>query len=294
MGLIADEGKFVPLTDILGDEDAFGDMDFKVAGTREVVTALQLDTKISGVPADVLRDALRAAREARLHIIGEMEKSISTPRPEVAPNAPRVLSLTVPVDKIGEVIGPKGKNINMITATTGVEIDIDDDGTIRIGSTDQEAAQRAADLIEQIANPKLPEIGERVLGTVVKTTTFGAFVNISPGRDGLVHISKLGEGRIERVEDAVNAGDQIEVEVTDIDGQGKVSLTPVAWLERQVAQGKTLEEARAAAQGGGRGGDRGPRRDGDRGRDRDRRPRERDRDRGPRRERAPRRDDDSQ
>jgi polyribonucleotide nucleotidyltransferase len=279
MGLIAEGDRYEPLTDILGDEDAFGDMDFKVAGTEEVVTALQLDTKISGVPAHVLADALRAAKKARLHIISKMNEAISSPRSELAPLAPRVLSLKVPVDKIGEVIGPKGKNINMVTATTGVEIDIDEDGTVRIGSVDQESAEQAARLIEEIANPRMPEKGERVLGTVVKTTTFGAFVNIAPGRDGLAHISRLGEGRIERVEDAVNTGDKIEVEITDIDPQGRISLTPVAWLERQVAQGKTLEEARAAAAGSG---SRGPRRDGDRPRDRGGRPN--------RRERAPRRD----
>jgi polyribonucleotide nucleotidyltransferase len=229
-----------------------------------------------------------AARKARLHIIEEMNKTISAPRTDLAEQAPRVIALSVPVDKIGEVIGPKGKNINMITATTGVEIDIDDDGTIRIGSADQESAEEAQDLIEQIVNPKMPEVGERYAGTVVKTTAFGAFVNISPNRDGLVHISKLGEGRIERVEDAVNVGDHLEVEVTDIDRQGRISLTPIAWLERQVAQGKSIEEAREAAKGGG-GGDRRPR-NGGRGRDRDR-DRDRDRGRGPRRERAPRRDD---
>jgi polyribonucleotide nucleotidyltransferase len=284
MGLIAEGDRFVPLTDILGDEDAFGDMDFKVAGTREFVTALQLDTKISGIPAHVLADALRAAKVARLHIISEMDKTLSTPRPELAPLAPRVLAVKIPVDKIGEVIGPKGKNINMITSTTGVEVDIEEDGTIRIGSTDQESAERAARLIDEIANPRMPEVGERIVGTVVKTTTFGAFVNIAPGRDGLVHISKLGEGRIERVEDAVNAGDEIEVEVTEVDPTGRVSLTPVAWLDRQVAGGKTLEEARAAAAGGS-----GPRRNGG-GRDRSRGgPRERGRGSGPRRERAPRR-----
>ena len=298
MGLVAEGGKFLPLTDILGDEDAFGDMDFKVAGTEEVVTALQLDTKISGVPAEVLRQALEAAQKARLHIIGEMNKTIESPRGDLAEYAPRVLAIQVPVDKIGEVIGPKGKNINMITTTTGVEIDIDDDGTIRIGSTDQESAEAAARLIEETVNPRMPEVGERILGNVVKTTTFGAFINIAPNRDGLAHISKLSEERIERVEDAVNVGDQIEVEVTDIDRQGRINLTPVAWLERQVAAGKTIEEARAAAAagGGGGGGDRGPRREGgDRGRG------GRDRDRGPRRddrggsrggrERAPRRDD---
>ena len=287
MGLIAEGDRYVTLTDILGDEDAFGDMDFKVAGPEDMVTALQLDTKISGVPAEVLRDALMAAKKARLHIISKMNESLTTPRTELAPLAPRVMAVKVPVDKIGEVIGPKGKMINTITQTTGVEIDIDDDGTIRIGSTDQESAERAAKMIDEIVNPWMPEVGERVVGTVVNTTTFGAFVNIAPNRDGLVHISKLGEGRIDKVEDAVNVGDTIEVEVTEVDSQGKVSLTPVAWLERQVAQGKTLEEARAAAMSGG-GGGRGGRREG--GRDRGpRRPRERDR--GPRRERAPRRDD---
>ncbi|CAN5633685.1 polyribonucleotide nucleotidyltransferase [soil metagenome] len=290
MGLVAEGDRYIPLTDILGDEDAFGDMDFKVAGTEEMVTALQLDTKISGVPARVLGEALRAAKVARLHIIAEMNKGLSAPRPELAAHAPRVLAVKIPIDKIGEIIGPKGKNINMITATTGVEIDIDDDGTIRIGSVDHESAEAAARLIEEVANPRLPEVGERILGSVVKTTTFGAFVNIAPGRDGLVHISKLGEGRIERVEDAVNSGDQLEVEVTDVDSQGRINLTPVSWLERQVAGGKTLEEARAAAVGGS-----GSRRDGGRegGRDRGRGgPRDRGRGSGgPRRERAPRRSD---
>ena len=294
MGLIADEGQFVPLTDILGDEDAFGDMDFKVAGTEEFVTALQLDTKISGVPAEVLGEALRAAKVARLHILGEMNKAIGSPREELAANAPRVMSITVPVDKIGEVIGPKGKNINMVQQTTGVEIDIQEDGTIFIGSIDQGSAETAARMIEETVNPRMPEIGERIHGTVVNATTFGAFVNIALNRDGLVHISKLGEGRIERVEDAVKVGETLEVEVSEIDSQGRINLTPVAWLERQVAQGKSIEEARAAALGSG--GSR-PRRDGDRGRgrgDRSRGDRDRgDRDRGRsggggRRERAPR------
>ncbi len=288
MGLIAEGDSYVTLTDILGDEDAFGDMDFKVAGTEDVVTALQLDTKISGIPADVLGKALQAAKQARRHIISKMNEVIEHPRAELAPYAPRVVSVQIPVDKIGELIGPKGKNINQITGSTGVEIDIDDDGTVRIGSGDQESANQAAKMIDDLMNPRLPEVGERVLGMVVKTTTFGAFINIAPGRDGLAHISKLGEGRIERVEDAVNAGDQIEVEVTDIDRQGRVSLTPVAWLERKVAQGQTIEEARAAAVGGG-GGERPRREGGDRGRGRPGgRP---GRDSGPRRERAPRRSD---
>ncbi|HVM34349.1 MAG TPA: polyribonucleotide nucleotidyltransferase [Actinomycetota bacterium] len=261
MGLIEDEGTFVTLTDILGDEDAFGDMDFKVAGTEDFVTALQLDTKIEGIPADVLRDALRAAKVARLHIIEQMNKAISSPREELAELAPRVMSIQVPVDKIGEVIGPKGKNIQMIQQMTGAEIDIQDTGTIFIGSAGQEGAERAAQMIEETVNPKLPEVGERIPGQVVNTTAFGAFVNIAPNRDGLVHISKLGEGRIERVEDAVSVGDVIEVEVSEIDPQGRINLTPVAWLERQVEGGKTLEEARAQAIGGGKGG-----RDRDRGR----------------------------
>ena len=299
MGLIAEGDKFIPLTDILGDEDAFGDMDFKVAGTADMVTAMQLDTKISGVPAEVLRDALMAAKKARLHIIGEMEKELAGPRERLADYAPRVVMVQVPVDKIGEVIGPKGKNINSITQATGVEIDIEDDGTVRIGSMDQASAEKAAQMVEDIANPRMPEMGERIAGTVVKTTTFGAFVNISPGRDGLVHISKIGDSRIDRVEDVLNEGDAMEVEVTEVDRQGRISLTPVAWLERQVERGKTLEEAREMAQSGSRsgGGERGGR-DRDRGgRDRGGRGGERgggrggERGGGPRRERAPRRDD---
>jgi polyribonucleotide nucleotidyltransferase len=262
-------------------------MDFKVAGTEDIVTALQLDTKISGIPAGVLRQALEQARAARLHIISKMNETISSPRESLNPLAPRIITLRVPVDKIGEVIGPKGKNINLITSTTGAEIDIDDDGTIRVGSSEQEAAERAAKMIDEIVNPYMPEVGERVTGQVVNTTTFGAFVNIAPGRDGLVHISKLGEGRIDKVEDAISVGDTLEVEVTEIDPQGRINLTPVAWLDRQVAEGKTLEEARAAATPGrgnrdGRGRDgrgREGRGRGDRGAERG----------GPRRERAPRR-----
>ena len=300
MGLINEGDAFVPLTDILGDEDAFGDMDFKVAGTETMVTALQLDTKIQGIPAEVLRDALRQAREARLHIISKMNESLSAPRAELQPRAPRVQAIKVPIDKIGEVIGPKGKHINQIVEESGAEIDIQQDGTIFIGAADQSAADRAIEMIDELANPKMPEAGERYHGNVVKTTSFGAFVNILPGRDGLVHISKLGEGRIERVEDAVNVGDELEVEITEVDAMGKVNLTPVAWLDRQVAQGKSLEEARAAAgesggsrRGGGRDRGRGER---DRGRgERDRGDRGGRSDRGgrgggPRRERAPRRE----
>jgi polyribonucleotide nucleotidyltransferase len=231
MGLISDEvdGKteYVTLTDILGAEDAFGDMDFKVAGTKEFVTALQLDTKLDGIPSDVLAEALTQARAARLSILEVMNEAIDAPD-EMSPFAPRVLSVKIPVDKIGEVIGPKGKMINQIQADTGADITVEDDGTIYIGATDGPSAEAAMKTINMIANPTMPEVGERFLGTVVKTTTFGAFVSLQPGKDGLVHISKLGEGkRIGKVEDVVNVGDKLQVEITEIDQRGKISLTPV-------------------------------------------------------------------
>ncbi len=231
MGLISDEveGKteYVALTDILGAEDAYGDMDFKVAGTRQFVTALQLDTKLDGIPSDVLAQALTQARDARLHILDVMTEAIDEPD-EMSPYAPRVTTVKIPVDKIGEVIGPKGKIINAIQDETGAEISIEDDGTIYVGAADGPSAQAAVDRINAIANPQLPKIGERFLGTVVKTAAFGAFVSLLPGRDGLVHISKLGNGkRIGKVEDVVKVGDKLQVEITDIDNRGKISLVPV-------------------------------------------------------------------
>ena len=231
MGLVSDEvdGKtqYLALTDILGAEDAFGDMDFKVAGTRQFVTALQLDTKLDGIPSDVLAQALTQARDARLHILDVMNEAIDEPD-EMSPYAPRVTTVKIPVDKIGEVIGPKGKIINAIQDETGAEISIEDDGTIYVGAADGPSAQAAVDRINAIANPQLPKIGERFLGTVVKTAAFGAFVSLLPGRDGLVHISKLGNGkRIGKVEDVVKVGDKLQVEITDIDNRGKISLVPV-------------------------------------------------------------------
>jgi len=231
MGLVSDsvdtaEGpkmQYVALTDILGAEDAFGDMDFKVA-----VTALQLDTKLDGIPSEVLAAALNQAKDARLTILGVMAEAIDSPD-EMSPYAPRITTIKVPVDKIGEVIGPKGKMINSITEETGAEIAIEDDGTVFVSASDGAAAQAAVDRINAIANPQLPKVGERFLGTVVKTTAFGAFVSLLPGRDGLVHISKLGHGkRINKVEDVVNVGDKLQVEIADIDGRGKISLVPVA------------------------------------------------------------------
>jgi polyribonucleotide nucleotidyltransferase len=280
MGVLAEAGEFVTLTDILGAEDALGDMDLKVAGTKDFVTGLQLDTKIAGLPAEVLNGALKQAKEARLFILETMARTISGPRSELSLKAPRVIMKQIPVDKIGEVIGPKGKRINEIIALTGADIDIEDDGRVFIGSRDGESAERAVDMIEAIVNPRLPQVGERFDGMVVKTTTFGAFVNILPARDGLVHISKLGRGkRLSSVEEAVKVGDKLTVEVQEIDPQGKISLRPVGegwdppeggWPRVEGDEGPG--ERRPRREGDGRGGrgfrprrDRGDRDRGDRG-----------------------------
>ena len=235
MGLVSDEvdGKtqYLALTDILGAEDAFGDMDFKVAGTREFVTALQLDTKLDGIPASVLAQALTQARDARMTILDVMNEAVSGPE-EMSPLAPRIISVRVPVDKIGEVIGPKGKMINTIQDETGADISIEDDGTVYIGAVDGPSAEAARERINAIANPHMPEIGERYLGTVVKTTAFGAFVSLLPGKDGLLHISKMRElndgKRVESVDDVVSVGQKIQVEITEVDDRGKLSLSPVS------------------------------------------------------------------
>jgi polyribonucleotide nucleotidyltransferase len=229
MGLVFAEGKYTTLTDILGTEDAFGDMDFKVAGTREFVTALQLDTKIDGLPADVLAQALAQAKDARLQILDVMEAAIAAPREDVGPTAPKIISFTIPLDKIGEVIGPKGKVINTITQETGADVSVSDDGvvgTVSIGSKDGAAVEEAKRRIELILDPPTAELGAEYTGKVVNVTKFGAFVNILPGRDGLLHISKLGRGkRIDRVEDVLNLGDEVTVRVDDIDNSGKLSLS---------------------------------------------------------------------
>jgi polyribonucleotide nucleotidyltransferase len=273
MGLIHEGGQYVTLTDILGAEDAFGDMDFKVAGTEHIITALQLDTKLDGIPASVLAAALKQAHGARMTILGVMRGAITEPG-DMSPYAPRIITLKVPVDKIGEVIGPKGKMINSIQDDTGAEITIEDDGTIYVGATDGPSADAARDLINAIANPHMPEVGERFLGTVVKTTTFGAFLSLLPGKDGLLHVTQIrklhGGKRIENVEDVIHVGDKIQVEIREIDDRGKLSLVPVEVLEREAA-GEDLS-------GGDSHGDRPERSDrGDRG---DRPYRDRDRDRG--------------
>ncbi|WP_421083448.1 polyribonucleotide nucleotidyltransferase [Rothia nasimurium] len=243
MGLVSDEvngeTRYAALTDILGAEDALGDMDFKVAGTSEFVTAIQLDTKLDGIPASVLAGALTQAREARLHILEVINAAIDAPD-EMSDYAPRVISVQVPVAKIGEVIGPKGKMINQIQEDTGTDISIEDDGTVYIGATDGPSAEAARAAINAIANPQVPEVGERYLGTVVKTTTFGAFVSLTPGKDGLLHISELrklnGGKRVDDVEDVVGVGQKVQVEISKIDDRGKLSLVPV------VAEGEAGDE----------------------------------------------------
>ncbi|MDQ0850959.1 polyribonucleotide nucleotidyltransferase [Arthrobacter sp. B3I9] len=255
MGLVSDQvdgqTRYAALTDILGAEDAFGDMDFKVAGTAEFVTAIQLDTKLDGIPASVLAAALKQAREARLHILDVLNSAIDTPD-ELSEFAPRVIAVKIPVDKIGEVIGPKGKMINQIQEDTGADISIEDDGTVYIGATNGPSADAARSAINAIANPQVPEIGERYLGTVVKTTTFGAFVSLTPGKDGLLHISELrkiaGGKRVDNVDDVVSVGQKIQVEITKIDDRGKLSLSPVVADEEASQDADTAEVSLESAE----------------------------------------------
>jgi len=281
MGLVYADGKYTTLTDILGAEDAFGDMDFKVAGTDEFVTALQLDTKIDGLPADVLAQALQQAKEARLKVLGTLHDAIPEPRSDVRERAPKIVSFTIPMDKIGEVIGPKGKVINAITLETGADVSVSDDGvvgTVTIGSKDGSQVEEARRRIELILDPPMAEIGATYKGKVVNITKFGAFVNILPGRDGLLHISKLGGGRrIDRVEDVLNLGDDVEVRVSDIDQQGKLSLSLLD--DAAGEQGDQGDRDGSAPRGDG--GDGRRRRSESRGGDRERGPRSRD-DRGER------------
>ncbi|MBX6384011.1 MAG: polyribonucleotide nucleotidyltransferase [Microbispora sp.] len=255
MGLIGEGDTYVTLTDILGAEDAMGDMDFKVAGTRDLITALQLDTKLDGIPAHVLAAALKQARGARLAILDVMQEAIDAPA-EMNPTAPRIITIKVPVDKIGEVIGPKGKMINQIQDDTGAEITIEDDGTIYIGATDGPSAEAARALINSIANPHMPEVGERYLGTIVKIAAFGAFVSLLPGKDGLLHVSQIrklhGGRRIENVEDVMQVGEKIQVEIAEIDARGKLSLVPVEVIEKEAAE---KAAAAAAAENGAAEGD---------------------------------------
>lgn len=271
MGLVSDEvdgqTQYAALTDILGAEDAFGDMDFKVAGTREFVTAIQLDTKLDGIPASVLAGALTQARDARMHILDVMNEAIDAPD-EMAPTAPRIITVQVPVDKIGEVIGPKGKMINQIQDDTGADISIEDDGTVFIGAVDGPSAEAARNAINAIANPQMPEVGERFLGTVVKTTTFGAFISLTPGKDGLLHISEVrklvGGKRIEAVEDVLGVGQKVQVELKEIDPRGKLSLAAVLTPEQEAELASGSKGDDEGGRGGRREGGREGGRDGGR------------------------------
>ncbi|HTX62552.1 MAG TPA: polyribonucleotide nucleotidyltransferase [Acidimicrobiales bacterium] len=262
MGLVHDEGRYVTLTDILGAEDAFGDMDFKVAGTADAVTALQLDTKIDGLPADVLARALHQAKEARLAILDVMHRAIAGPRDHVAASAPKIVSMEIPIDKIGEVIGPKGKVINTLQQETGADITVDDDGmvgTVTIGAKDGNAVEEARRRISLILTPPSAEVGAVYTGKVVNLTKFGAFVNILPGRDGLLHISKLsplaGGKRVEQAEDVLTLGQPVEVRVDDIDPQGKVSLSLVGGAGASGDDGPGNGSASRSGAGGPRGAD---------------------------------------
>jgi polyribonucleotide nucleotidyltransferase len=272
MGLITDAaGRYQILTDIQGAEDHLGDMDFKVAGTSAGITALQMDIKISGLSAQMMKEALEQAHTARMFIMGKMLEVLPEPRTELKPHAPRIITVKIPVDKIGALIGPGGKNIRSLQEETGTKIDIEEDGTVYIASTDGVGAKIAQERVEALGDSAV--IGNIYTGKVVRIADFGAFVEILPGVDGLVHISQLDSERVNKVEDVVNMGDEITVMVTDIDPQGKIRLSRQAVLE-----GWTAEEAREKDQrkpgggrpgggrngGGGRGGDR-DRRGGDRG-----------------------------
>jgi polyribonucleotide nucleotidyltransferase len=265
MGLVHAEGEYVTLTDILGAEDAFGDMDFKVAGTTDFVTALQLDTKISGIPASVLAGALAQAKEARLDILDVMLEAIAEPREEVRDTAPKIVSFEIPIEKIGEVIGPKGKVINSIQAETGAVISVDDDGmvgVVSIASPDKGVVNEAERQIQLILDPPTAEVGATYQGRVVNITKFGAFVNILPGRDGLLHISKIGGGkRIDRVEDVLELGQEVAVTVEDVDPNGKISLKPEGAPDSDKKSGREPREPRGDRDRGGRDGGRD--RDGD-------------------------------
>jgi polyribonucleotide nucleotidyltransferase len=223
MGLITDGDKFVILSDLLGTEDFAGDMDFKVAGTDDGITALQMDIKVKGITTEIMTKAIEQAKVGRRHIMDKMMEVIDEPRAEVAPHAPRIAKLMINPEKIREVIGKGGETINRIIAETGVEIDIEDSGLIMIASTSAEAAQAAIDLINALVAE--PEVGTVYTGTVVKVMDFGAFVNIMPGRDGLVHVSQLAEGRVAHPSDVVEVGDKVRVKLMEVDAQGRLNLS---------------------------------------------------------------------
>jgi polyribonucleotide nucleotidyltransferase len=237
MGLIKEGDKYVILTDILGTEDHLGDMDFKVAGTRNGITALQMDIKTTGITPEIMSEALDRAKSARFYILDQMLATIAEPRPSLKPHVPRIESVKVPMDKIGAIIGPGGKNIRALQEETNTKIDIDEDGTVYIASVDGVGFEEARDRI--LAVTETAEIGKIYTGRCVRVTDFGAFIEILPGMDGMVHISQLSSERVEKVEDVVNVGDELTVMVTDISPEGKIRLSRQALLE-----GWTPEEAR--------------------------------------------------
>jgi polyribonucleotide nucleotidyltransferase len=257
IGLISEEGKNALLTDIQGIEDHHGDMDFKVAGTAEGVTAVQLDLKIRGLPAEVIPEVFARAREARLFIIETMSSAIAQVRPELSAFAPRVVKAKIPVDRIGQLIGPGGKNIRALQDTHKVKIDVEEDGTVYIAGLEGPSADRALAAVEAIG--KDVEIGQTYLGKVTRLTNFGAFVEILPGKDGLVRMGELSDERVNRVEDVVSIGDEIMVRVIEIDPQGRINLS-----RRAVLAGEAYQPAPRPPRGEGRPsfGDRPPRHDG--------------------------------
>jgi polyribonucleotide nucleotidyltransferase len=253
MGLVMEGSDYRILTDILGSEDALGDMDFKVTGTANGVTALQMDIKIGGITADIMREALAQARDGRLHILGEMAKALPAPREEISRRAPRILQVKIPTDKIGTVIGPGGKQIRELEAM-GATVEVQEDGTVRIYSEDSAAAQRVKAQIEALTASA--EVGKEYDGVVAKVTEFGAFITLFPGTDGLLHISQIAEERVERVEDHLKEGDRLKVKVNTIDDRGKIDLI------RPELEGKIAPRGPRRGPGGGgnrdrdRGGDR--------------------------------------
>ncbi len=253
MGLIKEGDKYAVLTDIQGLEDFLGDMDFKVAGTSAGITALQMDNKAKGLSVEILRKALMQAKEGRAFILGKMLESIAKPREQLSEFAPRILTIKIPTDKIRDVIGPGGKMIRSIIEATGADIDVNDDGTIYIASRDQ-GGEEAVRRIQMIT--KEPEIGEKYMGHVVTIQAFGAFVQLFPGKDGLLHISRVANGRVEKVEDVLNVGDEVEVEIIDIDDRGKVSLDRVNKPDAPPSSGAPRSDRPG---GGAPSGDRGPR-----------------------------------
>jgi polyribonucleotide nucleotidyltransferase len=273
MGLIKEGKKYAILTDILGTEDHLGDMDFKVAGTRNGITSIQMDIKIEGLDLQIMTEALAQAKEGRLHILDEMDKALAEPRAELSPYAPRIVTLQINPEKIGDLIGPKGKTIRGIQDETGAELTVDDSGLVTIAAVGGDAMQRARQMVQAITAE--PEIGATYEGTVKTTTAFGAFVEIMPGTEGLVHISELKHGRTEKTEDVVNKGDRVSVKLLDRDERGRLRLSMKALVPRP--EGMPEEEPRPPrAEGDGdrprseNGGDR-PRRSGGRGGERSRR-----------------------